>query len=72
MIDQGMDSQGYAEHRRTGRMVAAWLAVLTAAEYIVAVSLESPLIWLIPFVLVKGWLILRYFMHIRDVTREEY
>ena len=63
-----------AEHERkirVGLQVAAALAVLTIIEYVIAVSLDNPLIWLLPFVVAKGWLILDYFMHVRSVLTEE-
>jgi hypothetical protein len=65
------DTSGFSAKSRLGVRVAVGLAVLTAFEYLIGVSLENPLVWLIPFVLAKGWLILRYFMHIRDVLGEE-
>ena len=58
--------------RRLGVQVAAWLGALTVVEYLIAVSLSSPLLWLLPFVAAKGWLIMRYFMHIRDLWRGEH
>jgi len=58
--------------RRLGVQVAAWLGVLTVVEYLIAVSLASPLLWLLPLVAAKGWLIMRYFMHIHDLWRGEH
>ncbi len=46
-----------------GWQLAVALAVLTVIEYIVAVSLDDPLIWLLPFVVAKAALIMEYFMH---------
>jgi len=48
---------------RLGLIVAAALAVLTVVEYVIAVSIDDPLIWLLPFVIAKFALILEYFMH---------
>lgn len=48
---------------RRGLMVTVALTILTIIEYVIAVEVEDPLIWLLPFVVAKGWLILEYFMH---------
>ncbi|MFQ5557822.1 MAG: hypothetical protein ACE5GB_10010 [Acidimicrobiales bacterium] len=48
---------------RLGERVAAALAVLTMVEYIIAVGVDDPIVWLIPFVIAKGALIMEYFMH---------
>ncbi len=53
--------------RRLGLRVAGWLAVLTVIEYLIAVGVPFPLPWLVPFVIAKGWLIMKYFMHIRHL-----
>ncbi len=50
---------------RKGLVAAALLAVLTIIEYSVAISLDDPLLVLLPFVILKGWIILDTFMHIR-------
>lgn len=50
-----------------GWRVAIALAALTAVEYLIAVSVEDPLLFLLPFVFAKAWLILDYFMHVRDL-----
>ncbi|MFQ5967691.1 MAG: cytochrome C oxidase subunit IV family protein [Acidimicrobiia bacterium] len=55
---------------RLGLRVGLGLAVLTAIEFVIAVSIEDPLVWLLPFMVSKGWLILDYFMHVRDVSSE--
>lgn len=52
---------------KTGWIVAAVIAVLTIIEYVIAVSLENPLLLLLPFVVAKGLLIMDYFMHIRKL-----
>jgi hypothetical protein len=49
---------------------AALLAVLTIIEYVVAISLEDPLLALLPFVALKGWIILDVFMHVKQVFKE--
>ncbi len=53
-----------------GVTVAIALAVLTAIEYAIAVGVDNPTIWLMPFALAKGALILEFFMHIRALTGE--
>ena len=55
---------------RLGLQVGLGLGVLTAIEFVIAVSIEDPLVWLLPFMLAKGWLILDYFMHVRDFSGE--
>ena len=52
---------------KTGWIVAAVIAVLTLIEYVIAVSVENPLLLLLPFVVAKGLLIMDYFMHIRKL-----
>lgn len=52
---------------RKGVIAAGLLAVLTIVEYFVAISVDEPLLPLLPFVIVKGWIILDAFMHIRAV-----
>jgi len=65
------EQQAELEQRtRLGPQVGLGLAVLTAIELIVAVSIEDALVWLLPFMVAKGWLILDYFMHVRDVSSE--
>ena len=61
------DREAYRRKQRLGIAVAFWLAVLTLIEYLIAVFVAEPLIWLLPFVLAKGWLIMRYFMHFNDL-----
>ena len=69
MTDTAM-STDLAAVARTGWRVAGLLAVLTVVEYVIAVNVESLIIvWLLPFVLAKGWLILDYFMHFRAFLR---
>jgi len=52
---------------RTGLIVAVVLAILTVIEYVIAIQIDRPLWWLVPFGIAKAWLILDYFMHIRAV-----
>jgi hypothetical protein len=55
---------------RKGLIAALLLGVLTIIEYLVAIGLDDPLLALIPFVIIKGWIILDTFMHIRAVFGE--
>jgi hypothetical protein len=50
-----------------GILAAVLLAVLTVIEFFVATGLEEPLLPLLPFVVLKGWIILDTFMHVRAV-----
>jgi hypothetical protein len=65
-----VDTEGLRAKSKLGVRVAVWLAGLTVLEYLVAINIDSPLLWLIPFVVAKGWLIMKYFMHIKDVLGE--
>lgn len=65
-----IDSEGLKKASRKGLMAAGLLAVLTIIEYFVAVGLEDPLLALLPFVALKGWIILDTFMHVRAVFGE--
>ena len=54
-----------------GLKAALYLAILTLAEYIIAVVLDEPLVWLVPFVLAKGYVIMDTFMHVHSLFRAE-
>jgi len=57
---------------RLGWIVIGGLAVLTAVEYWVAVSIHSsPLPYLAVIALIKAWLIIQYFMHVAQLWRAE-
>jgi hypothetical protein len=62
-----IDSEGLKKASRKGLIAAGLLAVLTVIEYFVAIGLEDPLLALLPFVALKGWIILDTFMHVRAV-----
>ena len=62
-----IDREALSKATRKGVMAALLLAVLTIVEYFVAISVEQPLLPLLPFVAVKGWIILDAFMHVRAV-----
>lgn len=67
---EAVDTEGLRAKSRLGVRAAMWLGILTVIEYGIAVTVDNPLVWLIPFVLAKGWLIMKYFMHIKDVLGE--
>lgn len=58
------DGGGLASAVKTGWVVFLALALLTAAEYIVAVSLDANLPFVIAIAMAKAGLITYYFMHI--------
>lgn len=65
MADKGFTSpEIYRKKVMRGWIVALVLAVASVAEYIVATSVNGPLVWLVPFMIVKGVLILQFFMHV--------
>jgi hypothetical protein len=65
-----IDRENLAKATKRGLIAAALLAVLTVVEYVIAVEVAQPLIPLLPFVALKGWVILDSFMHIRAVFQE--
>jgi len=65
-----IDREGLREATRRGLIAAVLLAVLTVIEFFVAIGLDDPLLALIPFVILKGWIILDAFMHIKAVFGE--
>ena len=65
---------GEANEQRRGVRVIALLAVLTAIEYLFAISIGSvPLLvaLLAVVALLKAWQIVQYFMHISKLWRGE-
>lgn len=65
-----IDREGLRKTTRKGLIAAALLAVLTVIEYFIAIGIDDPLLALLPFVVLKGWIILDAFMHVRQVFRE--
>lgn len=65
-----IDHDGLKKVTRKGLIGAALLAVLTIIEYFIAVGVDDPLFALLPFVALKGWIILDVFMHVRQVFKE--
>jgi len=60
---------------RKGLIGAFWLAILSVFEFIVAVTEKSAAftLWgLLLFVVLKGWIILDTFMHIRALWSEDH
>jgi hypothetical protein len=62
-----IDQDALRKVSRKGIVAAVLLAVLTVIEFFVAIGLEDPLLALLPFVVLKGWIILDTFMHVRAV-----
>ena len=54
---------------RTGWVVFLWLAVLTAVEFIIAVTIDANLPIMIVIALMKAGLIMHYFMHLLRIWR---
>ncbi|HJL76429.1 MAG TPA: hypothetical protein QF417_04070 [Acidimicrobiales bacterium] len=67
MAEQAHGTFGRAGLIRRGWLTAAGLAVLTLLEYLVAVRIDAPTLWLLPFIAAKGGLILEVFMHASDL-----
>ena len=65
-----IDHEGFRSATRKGLIAAVFLGVLTAIEFFIATTIEDPLLPLLPFVALKGWIILDAFMHIRAVFSE--
>jgi len=66
-----INHEALAKATKRGLFAAGLLAVLSIIEYIVAVEVAEPLIPLLPFVALKGWIILDSFMHIRALWQED-
>lgn len=62
-----IDREGLKKATRKGIIAVVLLAILSLAEFYIAVTVDQPLVPLLPFVLLKGWIILDSFMHIRAV-----
>ena len=72
-IDQvAIDDDAIRKATRKGVVAALILAVLTVVEYLVATSIENPLLPLLPFVALKGWIILDVFMHVRALWSDDH
>ena len=62
-----IDRENLAKATKRGLIAAALLAVFTVVEYVIAIEVAEPLIPLLIFVALKGWIILDSFMHVRAV-----
>ncbi|MCL1587776.1 MAG: hypothetical protein M3092_05120 [Actinomycetia bacterium] len=69
---QAIDSENLKKATRRGVIAAVILAVLTVIEFFVATGVENPLLPLLPFVLLKGWIILDTFMHVRALWSDDH
>lgn len=67
------DRQALAAHHRKmmvrGGVAALLLAVLSVAEYAVTQAVEVATWYLVPFMILKGAVILQVFMHVSDVWK---
>ena len=64
--------RGKTVRMRTGWLVALALAILTGIEYWLAVSLDGSIVlYLVVIAVIKAWLIVQYFMHIRNLWHAE-
>jgi heme/copper-type cytochrome/quinol oxidase subunit 4 len=67
----GPPASGMTKALRTGWIVFLVLAVLTAVEFLVAVTVTTNLPALVVMALMKAGLIMYYFMHLLRVWRGE-
>ncbi len=58
------------ERMRTGSIVFTALTVFTLLEYWITSAVEHAFIWLTVIAVVKAWLILDSFMHIRQLRQK--
>ncbi len=66
-----METSHRTRRLRTGWLVFAGLAVLTAIEYVLSLSLRPNTPYLAVTALVKAGLIVAYFMHVAQLWRAE-
>jgi len=69
---QRIDSEALSKASRRGVTAALILGVLTIVEFFIATEMANPLLPLIPFVFLKGWIILDSFMHVRALWRDDH
>lgn len=63
-----------AGHRtavRRGIVAALALAVISVIEYFVAQEISNPTWYMVPFMVLKGGIILEIFMHLGDLWKKE-
>lgn len=66
-----IDKENLAKATKKGLMAAGLLAILSIIEYYFALHFEQPLWPMLPIVILKGWIILDSFMHIRALFHSE-
>lgn len=66
-----IDKESLAKATKKGVVAAVILAILTVIEFFIAAEVAEPLWPLLPFVALKGWIILDSFMHIRALFHSE-
>ena len=69
---QTIDHDALKKATRKGLIAAMMIAVLSVIEYIIAIEVANPLWPLMPFVLLKGWIILDTFMHVRALWSDDH
>jgi len=67
-----VDHDALRNATRKGVVAAVVLGVLTIVDFIIATSIENPLLLLLPFVALKGWIILDTFMHVRALWSDDH
>ncbi len=72
MNQVAIDDEALRKATRKGVVAALILAVLTIIEFIIATNIENPLLALLPFVALKGWIILDVFMHVRALWSDDH
>ena len=70
--EQTIDHENLKKATRKGIIAAVILAVLTVIEFFIATGVENPLLPLLPFVFLKGWIILDTFMHVRALWSDDH
>jgi hypothetical protein len=69
---EAVDYEGLKKATRKGLIAALLIAILSIIEYFIAISVTNPLWVLMPFVVLKGWIILDTFMHVRAIWSEDH
>jgi hypothetical protein len=69
---QTIDNDAIKKATRKGIVAAVILGVLTIIEFFVATGVANPLLPLLPFVVLKGWIILDTFMHVRALWSDDH
>jgi hypothetical protein len=69
---QTIDHESLKQATRKGVVAALLIAVLSVVEYFIAIEVPNPLWFLMPFVVLKGWIILDTFMHVRALWSDDH